>query len=491
MPEVIAIHWEKKRLRIAEASIGATVRLSESLVVDVPETLTGVWLKETLRRKGISARQAIVCLPRDEAILRQLELPDAPDEELPALVQFQASTRSTTPLDQLVLDFLPMPRRPGSVQRDVLLATVPRTTADQIRGLLADAGIELTVLTLTSFGLAELALRADAGDGGHSCLVVYPDSNRLEVVLLTDQQPIAAHLVRPPLDDSGRPQITKAAADLSRVLVPAQPWLAEHPIARIVVLGSSSEWEGLEQALRDRWNCPVERLEAREAARIRDLDLSTLSEPFDLLVPPLGALLGRLRPLAPPFDLLHPRQPRPRQDPRKLYYAVGSAAALLVVALFSSWYLLSLQSLDNQITTARDQVRKATSDEKAQAPTKLAADLIEDWKTRDINQLQQLGDLYELMQGTERILIADYDFTPAQGAVLAKLHIIGNARERVDWQQLAQRMADAGRFRVKPRDVSQQSRDPDYESRFELDADLQPVKATAPATPAPDSAKAR
>lgn len=490
MPDVVAIHWDKKRLRIAEASLGSTIRLTQTFTVDVPETSDSNWLKEALRRKGVTARQAIVALPREEAILRQLELPDAPDDELPILVQFQASARSTTPLDQLVLDFLPIPRRPGSPQRDVIVATVPRSTADQIRGTLADAGLDLNVLTLTSFGLAELVLKVDLGALTGSRLIVYPDANRLEIVLLSQQQPIAAHLVRPPLDDNGRPVVAKAAADISRVLVPAQPWLSEHPIDRIWIVGESSDWEGLDQSLRDRWNCPVDRLKKQDVSQIRDLDFATLDEPFSAFAPSVGLVLSRLKPAAPRFDLLHPRQPRPRQDPRKLYLAAGSAAALLVVALSSSWYLLSMQGLDERLAKARTADADAAADIKVLEPVRKAATLIDDWKSRDINQLQQLAEIHEFMQGTERQYLSEYDFTPAVGELIAKLRISGNSRERIDWQQLAQRMADARRYRVKPRDINQQSRDPDYESRFELDADLLPVSKPA-ATPAPEPAKTK
>ena len=486
MPDVLAIHWDKRRLRVVEASIGSTVRVVQSFVVDIPDPPKSGWLRDALRRKGVTARQTIVCLPREDAILRQLELPDSPDDELPALVQFQASTRSTTPLDQLFLDYLPIPKRHGSLQRDVLLATVPRTTVDPIRAVLSEAGLELISLSLSSFGLAELVLRSeDTGSQAkaQSRLIVLADSHRLEIVLLGRHQPMVAHLVRPPLDDQGRPVIAKAAADISRVLVPAQPWLTDSPIERIWVLGDAAEWDGLDQALRDRWNCPVERFNSQAATKIRDLELTTFSDSIVQFGPTLGLALGRLHPRSPVFDLLHPRQPRPKADPRKLYLALGSAAALMVVALFSSWYLLSMQSLDLRIAAAREKERKLTTDSKAGDPDRKAATLIEEWKTRDVNQLQQIAELHDYMQGTGRVYVSDYSFSPTAGEAIAKLRATGNAKERIDWQQLAQRLADARRYRVKPREVTQQSRDPDYPNKFELDTDLVP-----PGKPAADAA---
>jgi len=487
MPDVLAIHWDKRRLRVAEASIGSTVRVVQSFVVDIPDPPTAGWLRDALRRNGVVARQTVICLPREDAILRQLELPDCPDDELPSLVQFQASTRSTTPLDQLLLDYVPIPKRTGSLQRDVLLATVPRTSVDPVRAVLSEAGLELISLSLSSFALAELVLRAEHALGQpatHSRLVILADSNRLEVVLLGQNQPLVAHLVRPPLDDNGRPIVVKAAADISRVLVPAQPWLADSPIERIWVLGDSDEWSELDQALRDRWNCPVERFNSKIATKIRDLELAKFGESISQFAPTLGLALGRLQPRSPVFDLLHPRQPKPKLDPRKVQLAAGSAAALILIALVTSIYQLSMASLESRISAARDTLQELTEKTKKGEPVSRAATLIEEWKTHDVDQLKHIVELDELMQGTERQFVSDYNFGPAVGDAIAKLHATGNARERIDWQQLAQRLVDTHRYRVKPRELTQQSRDPDYPSRFELDTELMsPGKPAPKATP--------
>jgi Tfp pilus assembly PilM family ATPase len=491
MPDVLAIHWDKRRLRIVEASIGSSIRIIQSFLVDVPETPSTRWLREPLKQHGVNARQAIVCLPREEAILRQLELPDAPDDELPTLVHFQASARSTTPLDQLVLDYVPLPRRTGATQRDVILASVPRATVDPIRSVLLEAGLDLVSLSLSSFALAELALRVDDQARGKSRLIVLADSNRLEVVALGEREPLAAHLVRPPLDDAGKPAIAKAAADISRVLVPTQPWLSDNPIQQIWVLGDAAEWDGLDQALRDRWNCPVERFDSHTSSQVRDLDLSKLSGPFAQYATAVGLALGRLSPRSPAFDLLHPRQPKPKRDPRKLQLAVGSAAALIVVAFSTFVYQSMMSSLLDKISKAQDELRELAGKSKAGDPERKAAIQIGEWKARDVNQLDEFVELYDLMQGTGRLYLSEYHFTPTTaGEVIAKLNAAGNAKERIDWQQLAQRLADAGRYRVNPKEVTQVSRDSDYPNRFEVVTDLIPpgkpaAGATSKETPSP------
>ena len=485
MPDILAIHWERRRLRMVEATIGNAVRVSRGFVIDIPEPAPAGWLRDALRRHGVTARQAVVCLPRENAILRQLELPSAPDDELPALVHFQASTRSTTPLDQLLLDFLPLPPRTGSSQKDVLFASVPRVAVDAIRSALTEAGVELTSLTISSFALAELAMRVESAQRQspvRRSLVILEDLNRLEVVLLGDRQPIATHMVRPQSDELGHPIIANAAAEISRVLVPAQPWLVENRVERICLLGDSSEWSGLANVLTERWECPVENLDAQIQAAIPGLDPAKFSGSLSQFAPVLGLALSRLTPHAPAFDLLHPRQPKPRRDPRKLQLAIGAAAALLLVAMGTSFVQLTLSSLDASIKNARSTEIELNSQLKSGQPVLNAARAIGDWKMRDVNQLQQLVELDELMQGTERLYVSEYSFGPATGDAIAKLQATGNARERDDWQQLAQRLVDARRYRVKPRELTQVSRDPDYANRFELDTELIPPVKTATGT---------
>ncbi|MCX7409265.1 MAG: hypothetical protein NTZ32_14390 [Planctomycetales bacterium] len=496
MPDVLAIYWERKRLRVVEASVGPTMRVTQGFTIDVPEVAGPGWLEEAFRKRGVSARQAVVCLPREDAILRQFELPDAPDDDLPLLVSFQASTRSTTPLDQLVLDYVTLPRRSGSAQKDVLLASVPRATTDPIRVALKEANIELTSLTIGGFALAELLVRGEAAlrhPADQRSLLVVQDANRLEVALIGNGQLLATHVVRPPLDESGHPVVAKAAADVSRVLVPAQPWLRDGRIDRIWLLGEGAEWSGLSEFLKSQWNCSVERFDPHVASVLSGLDSSKLPEAARY-AHAIGLALSHCDRQTPAFDLLHPHQPKPQRDPRKFLYAVGSAAALLVAAMGTSYVQLTLSELESQIDKKRSDEGNLALLLKAGQPSLDAAKTVEDWVVRDINQLQQIADLDKIMDGTERLYVTDYNFGPASGDALAKINAKGLAKDRADWPQMAQGLVDAKAYRLKPKEQTQSNRDPDYPNKFELDVELIPLPKSVPVTgkvaPDPSSAAA-
>jgi Tfp pilus assembly PilM family ATPase len=87
MSEFIALEWENTQVCGVEASVSrGKVRIDKCFQLKWPEGTnpadqpqqSGRWLKEELARLGIIAKPAIVSLPREEAVVRPLELPDAP-----------------------------------------------------------------------------------------------------------------------------------------------------------------------------------------------------------------------------------------------------------------------------------------------------------------------------------------------------------------------------------------------------------------------------
>ena len=57
----------------------------------------GKQLRAKLHEDGITVIHVLVSLPREEAVVRLLELPECTDDELPELVRLQAATRSPSP----------------------------------------------------------------------------------------------------------------------------------------------------------------------------------------------------------------------------------------------------------------------------------------------------------------------------------------------------------------------------------------------------------
>ncbi len=494
MADLLALSWDRRRLTGIEFSPGtAGPRVLGGFGVDWPEQPpTAAWLRETLRRFGVNARQVAVALPREDAVLRLLELPNVADDEMPTLVRFQAAARSAQSIDQLLLDYLPLPLREGVAQKEVWLATTLLTTVDPIRALLTEVGLDLVQVTLSSLCLAELIVRGEVRqslDAVGASLVVLREGSRMELAVVCQQQLIAAHAVKWSSAHE-TPPVVKMLAEVSRVLVQVQAWLPAGTLQRIWVIGEDADVGELPDALGRRWNCPVQRFDPW-----RDSHLSPGSA--DLEGPPseyataAGLAFVLSSSLTPKLDLLHPRQPPPKRDPRKPYIAAAAAAGLLAVALGTAVIQQSLASYDRSIEKYRSDDLTLTQKLKQGQPTFDSASAIEDWQSRSVNQLQQMAELYQVMDGTQRLVIGDYRFSPATGASIAKLKTMGNARTRENAVQLSQNLADLNKFKLRPSSVTPTSRDPDYANRFDFEMDLVSVSGKSSTPPKPGSAPPR
>ena len=309
----------------------------------------------------------------------------------------------------------------------------------------------------------------------------------MELAVICQRQLIAAHAVKwPSVNDI--PPVTKMLAEVSRVLVQVQAWLPEGTLQRAWVVGEDADVGELPDALSQRWKCPVQRFDSW-----RDNHFPQSVTKFEGSASQYaiagGLALIQSASLTPKIDLLHPRQPPPKRDPRKPIIAAVSAAALLTAVLGFSGIQLGLSSYDYAINELKEQDNRQKKDLTAGGPVFVASQALQDWQARNINQLQQMNELYQLMNGTKREVIADYRFDPAPGEVLGKLTANGNAKDRSDAEQLQQRLADLPKYRVRPKPTNQSTRDADYSSRFELDIDLRSetksAKTAKPATVVP------
>lgn len=488
MADLLALSWDRYRLTGIEFSpASAGPRLISTFSVNWPEQPpTSNWLRETLRQFGVNAKQVTLALPREDAVLRLLELPDVSDDELPTLVRFQAASRSAQSIEQLLLDYLPLPMRAGVAQKEVWLATALQTTVDPIRKLLTDAGLDLVQLTLSSLCLTELIARGEARqsfDHHGANLVVLRDRARMELAVVSQRQLIAAHAVRwSSVNDI--PPVSKMLAEVSRVLVQVQAWLPEGTLQRAWVIGEDSDVGELPSALSQRWNCPVQRFDPWRDSGI-SAGSAKVEGPSSEYAIAAGLALIHSGPICPKLDLLHPRQPPPKRDPRKPLYAAAAAAGLLVTALGTGFVQQSLASYDSTIETARIKETKMKLELKERDPVFVVAKAVEDWQSRSTNQLQQLAELHEVMKGTENLVIADYKFDPSIGEAIGKISAVGLARSRFDAEQYIQRLAELPKFRngIRPKPITQNKGDADYVNRFEMDMDLVPVRSK-PSTPA-------
>jgi len=516
MSDVLIVLGDRRRVTAAQASIDNAQRWTGGWTSPWPEGMlpgqnpqaAGEWLKSQWLAAGLTARSVWVVMSREDIVLRHLELPAAPDEELADLVRFQAAARSAIPIEQACLDFLPLPpiaSRPG---RDVLSATIANSAVEGYRAILHAADRELAGVTFSSIALAEWTIRhshrreAEAGrselsrsgahalmatltrrtsDPNHAELTIVLDGPKVELVVIADRQLVFGHLARSMSVPEEERQVP-IQAEVSRTLVAAERMRPDLKLHHVCLIGGTA---ALAKSLQEQVGCPVEWLETIRQTELGECPAALRNSPADMATL-TGAALSRSAGAAPSIDFVHPRQPPPKRDPRKQKLAIAAAAALLVAFSVLGSGQIWLRSLDNRIAALLEKQTEYDNKIRAGQRELKAAAALGEWEVRNLSQLTQLQELEEMLPGgLQRPYFSQYQFTTSKGDVLASIKISGAAKSRADIDAFKQLLVDQHKYRVKPSPITG-SRDDDYPNGFQIEADLVPVRkpVAPPANPA-------
>ncbi len=130
----------------------------------------------------------VVVVPRETVVVRQLQLPNVPADELPSLVSFQSAAKSSTPTTAIAVDYVPLGGQ-GDGQA-VIAVTLDSARVQRIRDLLTRAKLQLVGLEVSPFLIAELVAREEEQGGTPDVptLIVAQSGDRVEISILDQRR---------------------------------------------------------------------------------------------------------------------------------------------------------------------------------------------------------------------------------------------------------------------------------------------------------------
>ncbi len=148
---IVSVDWDTRSLRVVHASLGKRgVKIDRLLSVAIPGNVDpdnpeqlGLHIRRTLDQEGITTKNAIVDIPRDQAILKTLNLPTTQPDELPGMVEIQIAKELPFPVTDAVIDFAVAPTAEEAVTGDVLVAAIRREQLEQYEAIFTTAGLKL------------------------------------------------------------------------------------------------------------------------------------------------------------------------------------------------------------------------------------------------------------------------------------------------------------------------------------------------------------
>jgi len=495
MTTTLFVTWDRTRVSVLQADTAHTPRLTAAWTAPWPETfqpllqpeMAGKWLADQWRTAGLTAKPLHIVLPREDVVLRHLELPQAPDDELADLVRFQAASRSTLPIDQLSLDYVPLSSVIGREGRDVLAITVPKSAVESIRKLALNAERELTGISFSAHALGEWGEQVDRrllktrlDNSNESTVVIAIEQDRVELSVVTGRELTFAHAARIVLEE-GQSSTPVILAEVSRTLMAGQRLRPGLRVDHGWLIGGDAE---LAKLLGERLECLVQPVNP-----IKDHPQTTLLTNWHEQPVRVAILLGaasQAHPITATVNLLKPRQPPPKRDPRKQQLAIVAGLVLFLVFFFSGGSLLRLQTLDGMIEEL--QTSRGRLKENVDLGKKFVdhASVIGDWALRDRNQLTQLTELEALFPGgLDRPYLINYEFTVGTRDVLGDVLGTVAAQSRESMENMHDSLSEQPHYKLftQPIEFNDRADDSKYPYRHKLVLQL-PKKKLAPPAPA-------
>lgn len=476
------IEWAIDGIRFVEAEAGGKVLRAlhwatfQHHETDVPSSELGTQLQSWLIQQGVDPGEITLLLPRESLVVRQLQLPRAPDDELPDLVRFQSAAKSSLPIDELCLDYLPIRTESEDGALSVMTATIDRRRLQQIRQTLEQAGFTVVRATITPLSTAQFVNKFAGATLGTTRpeMVVFQRESLIELSIFDRGYLVFSHsLVLPEAN-----RVKPLESSLTRSIVSLNQTHPNVSIAQCYYVGTTHDEEVREQ------------LKKRFAGNVSEVSLpGSLSDGqqvrgFETLIgatlPDVGEALR--------LDLLNPRKKVERPDRRKWYWIAGGSTAALVLLLAYGIFLSKKSTLESSIAILTDSIREIDDKLKAGAPSLDAWQRLDTWSTGQVSPVQVWNLLRHQMPGTDRLYLTELRLQPQISAETeARFTGVGFAKLRNDVDNLYQQLAVNG-FRVKPQATSTNSRDPDYPVRFELDLELIRVKPEERSNSTPEAA---
>lgn len=329
------------------------VPIPEGIDVDNPERL-GQFIARALRQRRIRTKRVIVSIPREQAVLHTLSLPNVPAEEMPSVVHFQITKELPFALEEAKIDFAVFPSENAEAENvDVLVAAVRNDVLTHYQSVCQNAGLEIERVGLRPFANA-VATTWDSPEAQSGCtLLVDVGPVLTEIDLIRNGHLAFARAAsvsvpvlpsawildetregeKPSMPDPPEAEQQEAVDNLlievNRTIEAYRVTDPETEIDRIIVGGSC----GLEQRL-----CEEAADKFGASGRVYNPadTLRKLGERGDAMVAfsaPLGLVIGQGTEGALHFDFLHPKEPidLTRQRARKVP-VVAATIVLFVVA---------------------------------------------------------------------------------------------------------------------------------------------------------------
>jgi type IV pilus assembly protein PilM len=262
--------------------------IAEGTIKDPPTVVDAI--KEAVAKAGVTSADAAIGICGRELIIKKVEVPEVPPNELAGAIQLEAEHHIPFAIDEVFLDYHVIGRREGNF--DLILVAVKKSKVVEYVGVVEEAGLNPVVVDVDGFALgnqfelnhpgedAEAVALIDIGAstmktnvvrgaatifardipfGGHRYTEAIAEHlrisrDRAEEAKLGHASEIAWETLAPALEAVSR----ELSLEVQRTFDYFASTAESERIAKIVLAGGCAQLPGLDDYLSSSWGIPVE-----------------------------------------------------------------------------------------------------------------------------------------------------------------------------------------------------------------------------------------
>ena len=448
MPNFVAVELNENVMVVACAKgSGKNFQINHLFEVPVESSSTdeqrGSALKESLAERGVTKAELIGVVNRKQVEMREVEVPPAPDNELPDLVRFQARNVFASMNDNWKLDYVPFDNLPVDAsepkQLRVLAIAISPNLNDTYTAVAEHAGLKLKRIVFGPYSCCGLYESLMSDDSNR--LLIVPAAGHFDFTVAAGPNLIAARSVKAPTD--AEHSARQIVSEVRRTLASTKALLQDQPVGQVLIGASEKQFGAIGAEVESTLDLPVAYLDVFATMPARQLSAARPEHP-EHFAAVVGSLSREYSSKRQPVDFVNPRKPIVRQLNYRpaLFAAVAAAIFCLMIGTYA-WMTLSNQSkqiADKQ--TELDNLKKENQGEGNQPSIdKMVGEveLMDQWEFSRTNWLDELKTLSELMKTPDDILVTNFQGQPSKESTVKmylKVRTTEKTNQESDWIQL-------------------------------------------------------
>ncbi len=392
MTRSIAIHWDQDVIRIATADVGDRVRVDDLVVFPIGDGSEVPAISEIISnyvaKNGLARTDASVVIGRGQIELRVIELPAAPDDELPDLVRYQAKSHFSTIADGQPIDFIRLANGKEDSPVHVLAATLSSAELKKIQTVFESTKLRVRHVLPRPFALVNLLRNELTAPKYH--LLVNRFETEADLTVTYRNRIVLTRTLRLPHDKAE--QAMALILEIRRTVAASPNQPSGGQVSKVIVLGSGVANQTLANLIDEQLKLPAEARSVEDFVSLGSSAAKAIGDDNGSFAPVLGSLNLPAEPSEHLIDFAIPhRRPEPVTDPRRKYRLAGIAAAITIFLLAIVLFMFFSRRSEIQRLTSELAILSLDSDSRDLLIGKI--ETLDTWKRGDINWLDELYEI--------------------------------------------------------------------------------------------------